>query len=240
MRMKRLLTLIIAIVSIAASATNAPLTANLQQFTSTPANAFIQVTLKTSTNCVLSQISTGITIARLTQPFFPNATTGIVTTSVIPTTDIACNGLTGAASYNVAVIERGTPNKTLFSADYLIPGTGITIGVTTPIAGPPPAPVIDYVTKNTANILLGSYDFTGASVVGLNVSGSAARRFIPSGTINGANTVFTFVSFPSDHTAAAIYRNGVLLTETDDYTVSGTTVTFVTAPKSGDHLFAYY
>lgn len=225
--------------AVAANAANAPVTANLQNFTSTPANAYIQITLKSSVSCVLSQISTGFTIARLTQPFYPVPATGIVTTSVIPTTDIACNGVTGAVFYNIAVIDRIT-SKTLFNADYLIPGTGITVGVTAPISGTPPAPVISYVTLNTPNILTGSYDFTGASVSGLTVTGTGARRFIPSGTVNGINLIFTFVSFPSDHTAAAIYRNGILLSETDDYTVSGTTVTFVTAPKSGDHLFAYY
>lgn len=62
---------------------------------------------------------------------------------------------------------------------------------------------------------------------------------IPSGTINGANVTFTLANTPVAGTVA-VYLNGARQKVTDDYTISGATITFVSAPLSGSNLLADY
>lgn len=64
---------------------------------------------------------------------------------------------------------------------------------------------------------------------------------IPSGLINGSNVTFTLVNTPvvgSEH----VYRNGILQESGagNDYTISGATITYLTAPLTGDKLRVTY
>lgn len=64
---------------------------------------------------------------------------------------------------------------------------------------------------------------------------------IPSGSINGSNTAFTLANTPvagSEH----LYLNGVLQESGagNDYTISGASVTMLTAPNTGEKLRASY
>jgi hypothetical protein len=61
---------------------------------------------------------------------------------------------------------------------------------------------------------------------------------IPSGTINGTNTVFTLVNIPMDNTET-IFING-LYQHRVDYTITDNTITFDTAPTSGAKIAANY
>jgi len=54
---------------------------------------------------------------------------------------------------------------------------------------------------------------------------------IPTGTIDGANTIFTL---PAEYTSVRYFLNGVEKTEGVDYTVSGTTLTVDPPPETGD------
>jgi hypothetical protein len=65
---------------------------------------------------------------------------------------------------------------------------------------------------------------------------------IPAGTINGANTTFTLANTPSPQTSLELYRNGLLMKQGADYSISGATLTFVAAsiPGAGDSLIASY
>lgn len=54
---------------------------------------------------------------------------------------------------------------------------------------------------------------------------------VPSGTQDGTNTLFTLAHSP---TKAAGYQNGYRLVAGVDYSISGTTVTYFTAPAIGD------
>jgi hypothetical protein len=64
----------------------------------------------------------------------------------------------------------------------------------------------------------------------------------PSGTINGTNVTFTLSQSPSPSSSLAVYRNGVRMTSSVDYTLSGAVITFGTglAPQSGDTLTCSY
>jgi uncharacterized protein YoxC len=64
----------------------------------------------------------------------------------------------------------------------------------------------------------------------------------PSGTIDGVNLAFTLANTPSPVSSLKLFKNGMLLQQPGDYTLSGSTITFVSAsaPQSGDAIVAYY
>jgi hypothetical protein len=62
----------------------------------------------------------------------------------------------------------------------------------------------------------------------------------PSGTINGSNTAFTLAQTPLENDSVELYQDGLKLTYTTDYTISGTSITMVTAPVVGQILRANY
>ena len=63
-----------------------------------------------------------------------------------------------------------------------------------------------------------------------------------SGLVDGTNTAFGLSATPNPATSLAVYRNGVLQKAAQDFTVSASTVTFLTAstPQPGDTLLASY
>lgn len=62
----------------------------------------------------------------------------------------------------------------------------------------------------------------------------------PSGTVNGVNTVFTLPSTPEENDSVLVFLNGLKQKQTTDYSVSGTTLTFVVAPALGQSVEVYY
>ena len=82
----------------------------------------------------------------------------------------------------------------------------------------------------------GTCGTSGATTATFNDSES------PSGIVDGSNTAFTLSAAPSPATSLAVYRNGILQKVGQDFALSGSTVTFVTAgtPQPGDTLLASY
>ena len=83
----------------------------------------------------------------------------------------------------------------------------------------------------------------GVSILGsgnLSVTGTASPLTIssPTGLRNGSNTVFTCASAP-----VIVFRNGMFQSpladgsNSADYSVSGVTITFASAPLTGDSIF---
>jgi len=76
--------------------------------------------------------------------------------------------------------------------------------------------------------------------------GDATASFVDaaalSGIVDGSNTSFSLASAPNPVASLAIYRNGVLDTAGVDYTVSGSSIQFLTGstPQPGDTLLASY
>lgn len=64
----------------------------------------------------------------------------------------------------------------------------------------------------------------------------------PAGVINGSNLVFTLLFAPSPASSLDLFRNGLLMKQGADYSVSGSTITFFLAstPQAGDLLTAAY
>lgn len=58
--------------------------------------------------------------------------------------------------------------------------------------------------------------------------------YIPTGTINGVNTDFTLIKTPNPSGSLKVYRGGALQSLTEDYTLSGVTITFLVAPVVGE------
>ena len=57
---------------------------------------------------------------------------------------------------------------------------------------------------------------------------------VPGGTINGSNAAFTLANVPNPPTSLALFRNGLLLTQGGDYTLSSNAITFLTGAISSD------
>jgi hypothetical protein len=66
---------------------------------------------------------------------------------------------------------------------------------------------------------------------------------VPSGTINGVNLAFSLASAPTPTSSLRLYKNGVLLMQNADYTISGSSITFLNTsitPTYGDSLVSFY
>lgn len=67
-----------------------------------------------------------------------------------------------------------------------------------------------------------------------------AYNEMPTGTINGTNDVFTLANTPATN-SLQVFLNGAYQTPGgEDYTLSGSTITFVNAPLTGSILRAFY
>jgi hypothetical protein len=55
---------------------------------------------------------------------------------------------------------------------------------------------------------------------------------VPSGAVNGSNTVYTLANTPIAG-KEMVFKNGLLMYPSDDYTISGGTITFSSAPSTG-------
>jgi hypothetical protein len=62
---------------------------------------------------------------------------------------------------------------------------------------------------------------------------------VPAGAVNGANTAFTLANTPVTG-SVQVFVNGVRQKYTTDYTVATGTITFVTAPFTGDYIDVVY
>ena len=63
----------------------------------------------------------------------------------------------------------------------------------------------------------------------------------PSGTVNGSNVTFTLSQTPFDsNDSVQVYLDGLKKDRVTEWTVSGTTITFVTAPALGQTVRVNY
>lgn len=58
--------------------------------------------------------------------------------------------------------------------------------------------------------------------------------YTPTGTVDGSNTDFELTKTPNPATSLMVWQNGIKQQLTTNYTVSGTTVTFLIAPVTGE------
>lgn len=63
---------------------------------------------------------------------------------------------------------------------------------------------------------------------------------VPTGTVNGSNTVFTLSLLPREPDAVQVFIDGIRQRKTTDYTISGTTITFTSAPVTDQYVYVEY
>lgn len=66
------------------------------------------------------------------------------------------------------------------------------------------------------------------------------RQETPTGLVNGSNTVFAIAQAPDENDSIMLFKNGILQMQSTDYTISGQTLTFVTAPAVVSDLVCIY
>ncbi len=58
--------------------------------------------------------------------------------------------------------------------------------------------------------------------------------YVPTGTVDASNTDFVLIKAPNPSGSLKVYRGGQLQSLTEDYTLSGKTITFLVAPLVGE------
>lgn len=80
---------------------------------------------------------------------------------------------------------------------------------------------------------------TGAQVLTLVGSSAFVDGETPTGDIDDLNAEYELANTPITG-SVHVYLNGLRQKVTDDYTISGTTITFVTPPTTGDIILCDY
>jgi hypothetical protein len=87
------------------------------------------------------------------------------------------------------------------------------------------------------------YDHTlGAMKLGTVAGGSSATSVyaeVPSGVVDGSNTIFTIAASPKAG-SERIYVNGIRMRREADYTISDVTITLVTSPPVDSNILVDY
>jgi hypothetical protein len=98
-----------------------------------------------------------------------------------------------------------------------------------------------YVCTSNAGGTLGTTAITWVLFTQTGTLPTFVDKATPTGAINGSNTSFSLAQTPtagSEH----LYRNGLLQESGggNDYTISGATITMLSAPVTGDRLLVSY
>lgn len=165
---------------------------------------------------------------------------GIAGTVTNPTTTPAITlntTVTGLLKGNGTAISAATATDIPNIAESQVTNLTTDLAAKAPLASPTftgtPAAPTPATTDNSTTLA------TTAFVKTLAGTSSIVDNETPAGTVNGTNKVFTLASTPATN-SLNVYKNGIRLKPTSDYTLSGSTITFVTAPASGAVLLADY
>jgi hypothetical protein len=214
--------------------------------TLTVASAAIQQFTGSSTQTLVLPNAT--TLVNGTQYFVTNRSSGAVTVNM--------NGgsllqTLAASSYAIlTLINNGTAAGTWDSAYTSGGGSGTvtTVSVVSAngfagtVANAGTTPAITMQTSVTG-LLKGNGTAMSAAVAGTDYISPAGFivRETPGGLVNGSNTTYTLANTPISNTEM-LYVNGLLQEPGagNDYTISGATITMLSAPITGDRLRANY
>lgn len=121
------------------------------------------------------------------------------------------------------------------SAARVLDGATITNGAAT-LTLPSTTTTLDG-TSNTATLTNKTIDGSANTLSKLPVS---TQIITDSGAGNGSTTAFTMSFAAPSASAVQVFLDGTLQESTTDYTISGTTLTFTTAPATGQTIRAVY
>lgn len=177
-----------------------------------------QFTGSTTQTCVLPNATTLANGQKFT---ITNRSTGVVT---VQTNGGATLQTMAAGSQLLAtVISNGTSAGT-WDVAYSVASSS---GLTAPAAG---------LVKSNGSVLQ-----TATAGTDYMAPSDFVTRETPSGTVNGSTTAFTLANTPIAGTEC-VFLNGVLQEPGagNDYTISGATITYLTAPITGDRIRVNY
>lgn len=148
--------------------------------------------------------------------------------------------INSAANISLSKLENGTriPVKEA-NGDLIISGTLSldTHKINNVLANTDAAGVPNY------SQLTGAISAVNATISSNQAVNLQADRHIvnetPSGNVNGTNAAFTLANTPVAG-KVQVFENGMLQHETDDYTISGATITFVAAPPTTSKIRVTY
>jgi hypothetical protein len=213
--------------------------------TLTVGSAAIQQFTGTTTQTVVMPNAT--TMANGQQFYITNRSTGLVT--------VNANGggllqSMAASSYAIfTLINNGTAAGT-WDVAYAAPTTGTVTSVSVvtangfagTVATATTTPAIT-ITTTVTGVLKGNGTAISAAVAGTDYMAPAdfVVRETPTGLVNSSNTTYTLANTPLVGTEQ-VFLNGLLQEPGagNDYTISGATITYLTAPTTGDRLRVSY
>jgi hypothetical protein len=171
-----------------------------------------------------------------------NGFAGTVATSTTTPAITITTSITGVLKGNGTAISAATAGT-----DYVAPGGALgtpSSGTLTNCTGLPVAGGGTGVATLTGIVKGNGTSAFSAAVAGTDYmapSDFVTRESSPFSGVNGSTTVFTLVNTPISGTEH-IYQNGLLLRagSGNDYTISGASVTFTTAPAGADFICASY
>lgn len=133
-------------------------------------------------------------------------------------------------------LEAGTDFYSISAADSLLAAKAPLASPT--FTGVPAAPTAAPGTNTTQ---LATTAFVTAAIAALPGGSTLVPRETPSGTVNGSNVTFTLAFTPISGTEH-VYLNGILQEPGagNDYTISSATITYLTAPLTGDKIRVTY
>ena len=188
------------------------------------------------------------TLANGTQYYVTNRSTGAVTVNM--------NGgsllqTMAASSFAIFTLISNATAAGTWDVSYSSGGGSGTVttvsvvsanGFAGTVANPSTTPAITISTTVTG-VLKGNGTAISAAVAGTDYMAPAdfVVRETPTGAINGTNTTFTLANTPIANTEQ-VFLNGILQEPGagNDYTISGATITYLTAPATGDRLRVNY
>lgn len=149
---------------------------------------------------------------------------------------LAPGSISGSAPAVVTIITIGDVTG-LQSALNVRPPEGTSFGISRS-AVIDATGAIDAATGNLSDCL----HVDGTSGPCASISTTFIDGEVPAGTINGTNAAFTLANVPNPPASVALFRNGLLLTQGGDYTLSSNALTFQTGavPQPNDVLLASY
>lgn len=184
------------------------------------------------------------------------------------TISLTTTGTSGASTFNsgTGVLNIPTYANTTYSAGTGLTLTSTTFSVNTSqniatlsnltsngfvkTSGSTGALSIDtstYLTNITGLVTAGtnisiSGSGTSGSPYSISSTGVSVTPFseVPSGTINSSNKIFTLANTPAAAAGVQVTLDGVVQVNGTDFTVSGTTITFVSAPVTSSTIYAFY
>lgn len=161
-----------------------------------------------------------------------------------------CGLLMGAVTQiNLATQVSGLLPRANGGLNSSSAGTGLLRDGTTPaaseISGDATTSGSNALTLATVNSNVGSFTSANITVNGKGLITAASNgtppllsQAAPTGTINGSNTTFTLSPTPTASSNVDCFLNGIQQQQGagNDYTISGATITYLTAPPTGSKL----